>query len=508
MKPGSVFTSSRVTALAVVCITDDLEVDLAARDRGIPERGVRASAAIVLHARRVSSGAERRGAGVPAYCSGRGRKRALVAVRVERVVRRGDLRRRERSGRRGRGLERRARPQVTSRPRAKCSTSAASEELPTLPASMARATSSSPRPLVEARDADRRAARRRLHHQPRAHLAERAPPRLSRAPSRLREHARGPLGDREPRGGERDARLALVHRQRAGEHPRSDVRHVEHLEEALERAVLPHRAVHRRENDVIPPRPDRLGEERPSRSSSRYGVVPGLRERRRDPRRGRAAHLGLRRRSPLHDRDRRDAPSLSPSSILPTIGLGLPRIPGERSAQVRSSATCRPARSRGAAPRRRSSGRGRTSPKTTRAIPAVRDQPKATPARGGGHVDRRAVDPDAVAAGRLDDGVRLGVHRAPGTQSAPSSIEVPLLVAVREPANGAVVAGREDRFVADDDRSDELPITGRTGRDLARDVHEVLVPRRRGRGCWDRMPRSVEACRLGGSWGGRIDVAP
>ena len=69
----------------------------------------------------------------------------------------------------------------------------------------------------------------------------------------------------------------------------------------------------------------------------------------------------------------------------------------------------------------------------------VRDEAKATPAGARGHVDRRGVDADAVPRG-LHDGVRLGVDRA---HAVAVLHEVPLLVAVREAADAAVVTGRE-----------------------------------------------------------------
>src|ERR1019366_4826054 len=100
------------------------------------------------------------------------------------------------------------------------------------------------------------------------------------------------------------------------------------------------------------------------------------------------------------------------------------------------------------------------------------------PAGAGRGVDVRAVDPHAVARG-LHDGVRLGVHRA---DAVAVLHEVAVLVAVRQAPDAAVVAGGEDALVAHDDRADELAVAGRARGDLARDVHEVVVPGDAGAG--------------------------
>src|SRR5437879_3203830 len=47
---------------------------------------------------------------------------------------------------------------------------------------------------------------------------------------------------------------------------------------------------------------------------------------------------------------------------------------------------------------------------------------------------------------------------------------------MRQSAQRAVVARRENRPVADDYRPDMLPRTGRTGRGLVSNAHEVFVP--------------------------------
>src|SRR5580765_7817096 len=69
--------------------------------------------------------------------------------------------------------------------------------------------------------------------------------------------------------------------------------------------------------------------------------------------------------------------------------------------------------------------------------PGVRDQPKARPTRGCGHVDSGAVDRGAVLRG-LHDRVRLRVHRS---DAVTVFHQVPDLVAVRQAADRAVVAG-------------------------------------------------------------------
>ena len=68
--------------------------------------------------------------------------------------------------------------------------------------------------------------------------------------------------DRQPGGREEDLRDALVHRERAREHVGADVRDVEHLEQALERAVLADRAVRDGEHDLVAAGAQRIGEER------------------------------------------------------------------------------------------------------------------------------------------------------------------------------------------------------------------------------------------------------
>src|ERR1051326_3931605 len=50
------------------------------------------------------------------------------------------------------------------------------------------------------------------------------------------------------------------------------------------------------------------------------------------------------------------------------------------------------------------------------------------------------------------------------------------VLAMRQPAHRAVVAGREDGTVADDHRADMLAQASRARRGLVRDAHEVLIP--------------------------------
>ena len=50
------------------------------------------------------------------------------------------------------------------------------------------------------------------------------------------------------------------------------------------------------------------------------------------------------------------------------------------------------------------------------------------------------------------------------------------ILAVRHPSDRAVVPRREDRAIANDDRTDVLAGAGGARGDLARDIHEVGVP--------------------------------
>ena len=81
--------------------------------------------------------------------------------------------------------------------------------------------------------------------------------------------------------------------------------------------------------------------------------------------------------------------------------------------------------------------------------------------------------------------ILLGVE--PATQfvtlaggDAHAVAKTPHLGAVLESPRGAVVPGRQDPFVADQDRTDVTSETRGTFRDSARDLHEVLVPARSG----------------------------
>jgi hypothetical protein len=127
----------------------------------------------------------------------------------------------------------------------------------------------------------------------------------------------------------------------------------------------------------------------------------------------------------------------------------------------------------------------------------VRDQLEAIPAGGGRRVDLAPFDPDAVQR-RLENRVRLGVDRGRAVAVLHEAAD---LVAVRQAPERAVVAGRENPLVPDDDRADVLARTGGALRHLAGDVHEVPVPVdavRHGRGlCRDarqRPPCGVTIC--------------
>ncbi len=88
--------------------------------------------------------------------------------------------------------------------------------------------------------------------------------------------------------------------------------------------------------------------------------------------------------------------------------------------------------------------------------PRVGDHFKARPARARGRIDRRAVDAHAVLGG-LQDRIGLGVDRG---HAMVVLHHMARLVAVFELPDAAVVTGREDRLVADDDGPDELAIAG------------------------------------------------
>src|SRR5690606_1370301 len=79
----------------------------------------------------------------------------------------------------------------------------------------------------------------------------------------------------------------------------------------------------------------------------------------------------------------------------------------------------------------------------------VGDELEAGPARRGGGVDGGAVDGDPVL-GRLDDGVGLRVH---GGDAMTVFHHVPLVVAVGQAPEGAVVTGGEHGAIADDHRA-------------------------------------------------------
>src|SRR5947209_6733820 len=77
----------------------------------------------------------------------------------------------------------------------------------------------------------------------------------------------------------------------------------------------------------------------------------------------------------------------------------------------------------------------------------VRNQFETVPAWRRRRVDLRTVDADAVLR-RLQDGVRFGVYGGDAVTVLHRAADV---LAVRQPADRAVVAGGEDGAVADDD---------------------------------------------------------
>ena len=155
-------------------------------------------------------------------------------------------------------------------------------------------------PAGEAGDADGRAVRARLHDERVAELSQRAL-RFDRGAPRAAPRVDRPR-DGEPGVREEDLGGALVHRERAREHARADVRQIEDLEQPLERAVLPHRAVRDGKHDIEAARAERVGQVGVELEAD--DAMPGLLEPTRDARRRRAAHLGLGGRAPLHHRDR------------------------------------------------------------------------------------------------------------------------------------------------------------------------------------------------------------
>src|SRR5512133_2718736 len=96
-------------------------------------------------------------------------------------------------------------------------------------------------------------------------------------------------------------------------------------------------------------------------------------------------------------------------------------------------------------------------------------------------VRRRAVDRGAVRCA-LDDRILLGVDPAAklvlcSRRDAALLAQATHLITVRETCGHAIVAGREDAFVLDENRTDVAPHARGPPRHLLGDSHEVLVPR-------------------------------
>ena len=106
------------------------------------------------------------------------------------------------------------------------------------------------------------------------------------------------------------------------------------------------------------------------------------------------------------------------------------------------------------------------------ANPAVGHHFEAVPAGARRGVKLGTVDHDTVLGG-LQDGVGFCVD---GGDAVVVLHHVAGLVAVRHAAYAAVIAGRQDRAVANDNRPNLLAVTGGAGRCLARNVHEIRMP--------------------------------
>ncbi len=110
----------------------------------------------------------------------------------------------------------------------------------------------------------------------------------------------------------------------------------------------------------------------------------------------------------------------------------------------------------------------------------VDDHFGAGKAWGEGDIDGCLADADAVVGG-LGDGVLLGVgadavaERGPGGGIAGASIAA-AIAAVANAARGAVVAGRDDAAVLDDDGGHLAATAVSTCFDDVGDIHEVGVP--------------------------------
>jgi len=104
--------------------------------------------------------------------------------------------------------------------------------------------------------------------------------------------------------------------------------------------------------------------------------------------------------------------------------------------------------------------------------PGVRQEPEAEPARAGRDEGRRAVDLMSVSRG-LRNGVGFGVH---GTNAVPLIHHVPDFVAVREADDATVVPGRDQVLVPNQDTAHVLTGACGAGRDVERDLKEVLDP--------------------------------
>ncbi len=118
-----------------------------------------------------------------------------------------------------------------------------------------------------------------------------------------------------------------------------------------------------------------------------------------------------------------------------------------------------------------------------RANAGVDEHLEAVDARGVRDVDVGVADRGAIAS-RLRNRIDLGVNGAIAVLlnfsigRARFVNEASCFGAMRQSCGRAVVAGRENAAVADDDGADLCAQAGRALGDLARNRHEVLVPAR------------------------------
>ena len=93
-----------------------------------------------------------------------------------------------------------------------------------------------------------------------------------------------------------------------------------------------------------------------------------------------------------------------------------------------------------------------------------------------GAVEYRITHRYAVV-GRLDYGVLLSVQRTlAALPTVYDPYEAPHVLAVRHPRRASIIPSSEDPLVPHHNRADGQARTGRAGRHLVADTHEVLVP--------------------------------